>query len=95
MRLLIRGDWSGQEFIVRESDEMREFTGTYSYLYRTIRAQAEAEMRLLEKIRVDDTQVESRLALENLRALKRGQLGLTPDESSEVSVSAPSRRRAS
>jgi hypothetical protein len=95
MRRLIRGDWSGHEFIVRETDEMREFTGTYSYLYRTLRAQAEAEIKLLEKIRVDETQVESLLALENLRALKRGQLGLNPDVSSEVSVSAPSQRRAS
>lgn len=95
MRRLIRGDWSGHDFHVRETDEMREFTSTYSYLYRTLRAQAEAEIKLLEKIRVDETQIESVMALENLRALKRNQLGLSPDEISASFASAPEKRHAS
>lgn len=95
MRQIIRGDWSSHEFRVRETDEMREVTGTYSYLYRTLRAQADAEMKLLEKITVDPREVESARAWMTLMNLKRKQLGLSEIESAEDSASSQDSRRAS
>jgi hypothetical protein len=95
MRRLIRGDWSGAKFASREKDELRDITGTYSYLYSTLRAQAESELKLLEKVIVDPREIESMRSWLSLVNLKRKQLGLNEIESSASSVSVPDSRRAS
>ena len=99
MRRLIRGDWSEHEFRTRESDEMREFTGTYAYLYQTLRAQAETELKLLEKLKVDESKVESVQALREFVNLKRQQLGLGPNPTADLpspqQQSATEKRHAS
>ena len=95
MRKVVRGDWRNPEFRMRANDDMSDVTGTYTYLYRTLRAQSEAEIRLLEKIIVDPTQAESARAWLTLVNLKRKQLGLTEIEISEGFSSAQDSRRAS
>lgn len=95
MQKAIRGDWSAAEFRVRDRDDLRDVVATYAYLYRTLRAQSEAELKLLEQISVDPRQIQSSQALENLHSLKRKQLGLSDHVTSAESVSIPSSRRAS
>lgn len=95
MRKLIRGDWSQHEFKVREADEIRDLTGTYAYLYRTLRAQAETELKGLEKIIVDPAQAESFRSWQTLVNLKRRQLGLSEIGTSEETSSFRDSRRAS
>lgn len=93
MQKAIRGDWSAAAFHVREKDDLRDIVGTYAYLYRTLRAQAEAELKMLEQIAVDPRQIQAMQAWENLSSLKRKQLGISdPVTSADFSAIQDSRR---
>lgn len=95
MQKAIRGDWTSTTFHIREKDDLRDIVGTYAYLYRTLRAQAEAELKLLEQISVDPRQVQAVQAWESLSSLKRKQLGISDPVTSADFVVLQDSRRAS
>lgn len=68
------GDWSSEDFRIRADDDFRELADTYSYLYRSLRAQAAAEIKLLERMVVDPSQKDSYNAFITLMNLKRTQM---------------------
>lgn len=92
------GDWSAHDFRIRAEDDFRDLADAYSYLYRSLKAQAEAELKLLEQVHVDASQRESFNSLNQLIELKKVQLNLnkpaTDDEPLPVPVTGE-RRRAS
>lgn len=76
MKQATLGDWRRDDFQIRDSDDFRSLANTYSYFYRTLRAQAENEIQLLEKIYISPEQKEAYTALKSLVAAKRAQLGV-------------------
>lgn len=94
------GDWSASDFRIRADDDFRELADAYSYLYRSLKAQAEYELKLLEQINVDDSQKDSFNSLNALLELKKVQLNLhkqaigATDDALPVPVTGE-RRRAS
>ena len=50
------GDWSANDFRIRAQDDFRELADAYSYLYRSLKAQSESELKLLQKINIDASQ---------------------------------------
>lgn len=91
------GDWSSEDFRIRVDDDFRELADTYSYLYRALRAQAQMEVELLERIAVDPEQRDSFNALQTLLELKRSQMaGKKPlNGAPALPLSAGGQRRAS
>ena len=86
------GDW-GTDFRVRDGEDFTELLEAYSYLYRSLRAHTEAELKMLEKISVDTSNRESVALWKSLIQQKRAQLKLpasdrlTTDTSEEISKS--------
>ncbi len=68
------GDWSSEDFRIRADDDFRELADTYSYLYRSLRAQAASEIKLLERVVVDPSQKDSYNAFVTLMTLKQSQM---------------------
>jgi len=74
------GDWSAADFKIRSEDDFRDLAEAYSYLYRSLKAQAESDLKLLEKIHIDSEHRDAFNALHNLMDLKRKQMNLkAPD----------------
>lgn len=73
------GDWSAEDFRIRADDDFRELAQTYSYLYRSLKAQASSEIKLLERIVVDPSQKDSYNAHMTLMNLKRSQMEKRPN----------------
>lgn len=90
------GDWSSDDFRIRADDDFRELAETYSYLYRSLRAQAASEIKLLERVVVDPSQKDSYNAFMTLMNLKKTQMKTNP---SDPKISSPpaagGRRRVS
>lgn len=90
------GDWSSEDFRIRADDDFRELAETYSYLYRSLRAQAASEIKLLERVVVDPSQKDSYNAFMTLVNLKRTQMKTSPsDPKFSVRPEAGGRRRVS
>jgi hypothetical protein len=96
------GDWSSPDFKIRSEDDFRDLAEAYSYLYRSLKAQAEAELKLLEKVHIQPEQRDAYNALHSLMDLKRKQMNLKPTEVTwpnpaihVVPNEAPGSRRAS
>ncbi len=75
------GDWSMNDFRIRAEDDFRELADAYSYMYRSLKAQAEAELQLLQQINVDASQKDSYNSMAAMINLKRAQLNVQPDAS--------------
>jgi hypothetical protein len=99
MKKVTLGDWSAEDFRIRATDDFRSLANTYSYLYRSIRAQTEAEIKMLEKMVVDPKDQENYQTWKSLLTSKKQQLGLSePTVTSETSAwtsSSQPKRRAS
>lgn len=97
------GDWSTKDFRIRAEDDFRDLAEAYSYLYRSLKAQAESELQLLEKLQVETEHRDSLSALSGLIDLKKKQMNLRPPlvpvtEVTPISASVeqfPASRRAS
>jgi len=76
MRKVTNGDWSSKEFRFRDTDDLVELLDTYSYMYRSLRAHTEAELKMLEKMTVDSSNRESVALWKSLIQQKRAQLAL-------------------
>lgn len=72
------GDWSSPDFKIRSEDDFRDLAEAYSYLYRSLKAQAESELKLLEKIHIPPEHRDAFNALHSLMDLKRKQMNLKP-----------------
>lgn len=80
------GDWSHEDFRTRADDEFQSLTTTYSYLYRSLRAHNQKEIKTLETIlsEIENPSPSSegshyRLTspIRNLIHIKKLQLGIT------------------
>lgn len=99
MKKITLGDWAAEDFRIRAGDDFRSLANSYSYLYRSLRAQTEADIRMLEKMVIDPKDHETFSTWQSLLSVKRSQLGW-PDASTETSdanaastsSSQPSRR---
>lgn len=94
------GDWSAQDFRIRAEDDFRDLADAYSYLYRSLKAQAEYELKLLQMITVDSSNKNSYNSLNALIELKRVQLNINENNESLSADVLPvpvtgERRRAS
>lgn len=74
MRTVTLGDWSTHDFRIREHDDYRGIFETYSYLYRSLRAQTLSELKLLEKLSIDPHNREALAIWQNLVDAKKNQL---------------------
>lgn len=100
MRKTTHGDFSQRDFTIRSEDDFRTLANTYSYLYKSVKAQAEQDLKWLEKISVDPKNKEAYSAWRSLLDLKREQLGLAPidkiaNDPVVDSDAAPEKRRVS
>lgn len=99
MKKVTLGDWSAEDFRIRATDDFRSLANTYSYLYRSIRAQTESEIKMLEKLVIDPKEHENYSTWKNLLDSKKHQLGwIEPNSTSDSAawtVSTPQKRRAS
>lgn len=99
MKKVTLGDWSAEDFRIRATDDFRSLANTYSYLYRSIRAQTESEIKMLEKMVVDPKDVENYSTWKALLTSKKQQLGIvdpsTTFETSAWTASSQPKRRAS
>ncbi|PWU15302.1 MAG: hypothetical protein C5B49_12005 [Bdellovibrio sp.] len=91
------GDWSTRDFRIRATDDFLDLADAYSYLYRSMKAQTEAELRLLRGIQVDPGNKDSVNNLTALTRLKESQLNLKADQPAEkiAAVEYIERRKAS
>jgi hypothetical protein len=88
MRKVTNGDWSSPDFRFREGDDLAQLMDIYSYMYRSLRAHTEAELKMLEKITVDSTNRESVALWKSLIHQKRAQLSQQPEKNPTSDSSA-------
>lgn len=85
LRSLTRGDWTKAPPEIPNGDADRSFFLTYEYFHRSLRAGAEAELKMLERIVVDPAHRESYSLWKTLIASQRARLGKTGEEVSDSS----------
>jgi len=99
MKKVTQGDWSSPDFVYRSDDDLIDLLVTYSYLYRSLRAHTETEIKMLEKLDIDPDNRESMTLWTTLIQQKKSQLNLakplsTAEAGAETSL-PPGSRRAS
>lgn len=95
MRQLMLGNWYISNIKHSSEDDFRDITMTYDYFHRSLRANTESELKLLEKLTIDPQNREAYAAWMELMTIKRSRLGMHQETiyHDEVStVSAPQRR---
>ena len=100
MKKVTQGDWSSADFRFRTNEDLGDLLDTYSYLYRSLRAHTENEIKMLEKIAIDPNNRESVAIWKSLVNQKRAQLNLPGRSAPIASIVAeisppPASRRAS
>jgi methyl-accepting chemotaxis protein len=102
MRNASRGDLTQRDFKIRATDDFRALASTYAYLYKSLKAQAEQDLKWLEKITIDPNNRDALAAWQALVRTKQSQLGQTKEilpmletDSSVSNVEFPETRRAS
>jgi hypothetical protein len=98
MKKVTLGDWAAEDFRIRSTDDFRSLANTYSYLYRSIRAQTESEIKMLEKLVIDPKEHENYSTWKSLLDSKKQQLGWSdpmPSGSGAWTSSSLPKRRAS
>lgn len=76
MHQLMLGQWNIPDFKIPEDDDFRELSMTYDYFYRSLKANAETELKLLEKLTIDPQNREAYAAWKQLMETKRSLLGI-------------------
>lgn len=87
MHKLMLGQWHIPDYIP-DHDDFRELGMTYDYFYRALKANTEAELKLLEKLSIDPQNREAFAAWKNLLSIKRARLGINSDSISSDSTEA-------
>ena len=72
-----RGDFAQKDFNIRTNDDFRSLAHTYSYLYKSLKAQAEQDLKWLEKITIDPHNRDATAAWQALVRTKQSQLGIS------------------
>lgn len=88
MKKVIKGDLKSDDFRFSKAEELFDFFSTYSYLYRSMRAQTQTELKLLEKLVIDPHNRESMNNWKQLIETKRRQLAI-PEEIDSLTENAP------
>lgn len=76
LRKITKGYWDAPPMRLRDNDEFKELIKSYNYFYRSLRTLTEAEIKQLEKVKVETADLESARILKNLLASKREQIGI-------------------
>jgi len=98
MKELMYGHWHIPDFKISQDDDFRDLSMTYDYFYRSLKANTEAELKLIEKLSIDPQNREAYAAWKNLMSIKRSRLGISeidliPNLSENVSLSTATGRR--
>lgn len=86
MHQLMLGQWNIPDYHIPEEDDFRDLSMTYDYFYRSLKANTESELKLLEKLSIDPQNREAYAAWKNLLAIKRSRLGIQEEFISNESV---------
>ncbi len=106
MKELMYGHWHIPDYKIATDDDFRDLALTYDYFYRSLKANAEAELKLIERFSIDPQNREAYAAWKNLIMINRSRLGMQElpfeefngtktNENDVVSIEAERRRRAS
>ncbi|MNT26749.1 hypothetical protein D3C72_1623420 [compost metagenome] len=76
MHQLMLGQWDIPDFKLPEDDDFRDLSMTYDYFYRSLKANTEAELKLLEKLTIDPQNREAYAAWKSLMNTQRARLGI-------------------
>lgn len=91
MKELMYGHWHIPDYRITHEDDFRDLAMTYDYFYRSLKANTEAELKLIEKLSIDPQNREAYAAWKNLITIKRSRLGLQELPFEEFSVQPLSR----
>lgn len=76
MHQLMLGQWHIPDYHLPEEDDFRDLSMTYDYFYRSLKANTETELKLLEKLSIDPQNREAYAAWRHLLTEKRARLGI-------------------
>jgi len=75
MHQLMLGQWHIPDYPLPSEDDFRDLSMTYDYFYRSLKANTETELKLLEKLSIDPQNREAYAAWKHLLSVKRSRLG--------------------
>ena len=75
MKELMYGNWHIPDYKLSADDDFRDLAITYDYFYRSLKANTEAELKLIEKLSIDPHNREAYASWKNLILIKRSRLG--------------------
>jgi hypothetical protein len=75
MKELMYGHWHIPDYKITQEEDFRDLAMTYDYFYRSLKANTEAELKLIEKLSIDPQNREAYAAWKNLITIKRSRLG--------------------
>lgn len=76
MKELMYGNWHIPDYKISNDVDFRDLAMTYDYFYRSLKANTDAELKLIEKLTIDPQNREAYAAWKNLIVIKRSRLGL-------------------
>lgn len=76
MKELMYGHWYIPDYKISNADDFRDLAITYDYFYRSLKANTETELKLIEKLSIDPQNREAYAAWKNLMLIKRSRLGI-------------------
>jgi len=76
MKKVTKGDWASTDFSFQSGEDLSELMDVYSYMYRSLRANTESELKMLEKMSIDPNNRESISIWKSLIQQKRTRLDL-------------------
>jgi len=91
MKELMHGNWHIPDYKLSIDDDFRDLSVTYDYFYRSLKANTEAELKLIEKLSIDPQNREAYAAWKNLIVIKRSRLGMQEMPFEEFKVQPLSR----
>lgn len=86
MHKLMLGQWDIPDYHLPAEDDFRDLSLTYDYFYRSLKANTESELRLLEKLSIDPQNREAYAAWKHLLNEKRARLGIKEEFITNESV---------
>lgn len=91
MKELMYGHWHIPDYKITHEEDFRDLAMTYDYFYRSLKANTEAELKLIEKLSIDPQNREAYAAWKNLITIKRSRLGMQELPFEEFNVQPLSR----
>lgn len=92
MKELMYGHWHIPDYKITQEEDFRDLAMTYDYFYRSLKANTEAELKLIEKLSIDPQNREAYAAWKNLITIKRSRLGMQELPFEEFTVQPLSRK---